>query len=75
MPLKNQDDYGTDSKGKKVVEYCRHCFQWGEFVEPEITMEKMIERVACSMIKDMGMDVDQAVNVAVTLIPKLKRWQ
>lgn len=75
MPIKGSDDCGTDFSGKKTMEYCKNCFQRGEFTEPDITMEKMIERVACRMVKDMGMDVNQAVNLSISLIPKLKRWQ
>lgn len=73
--MKNSEDYGTDFSGKKTMEYCKNCFQKGEFTEPDITIEKMVERVASRMMKDMGMEVKQAVDLAVELIPRLKRWQ
>jgi hypothetical protein len=75
MPVRHTEDCGTDSTGRRNMEYCKNCFQRGEFTEPDISMEKMIERVAIRMNKEMGMDVNEAVNLAVTLIPKLKRWQ
>ena len=37
-------DYGTNAYGSLNEEYCKDCFQNGEFTEPDITLEEMITR-------------------------------
>lgn len=74
MPMEKQEDFGTDADGSKSEDYCRFCFQRGEFTEPNITMEEMIDRVAAVMTTEVKMPEAQAKEVAKTSIPKLKRW-
>jgi hypothetical protein len=75
MPIRGNQDFGTDAAGNRTQEYCCKCYSKGCFTEPNMTLEKMILRVAKTMHETMGMEAHQAANVAVAVIPKLKRWQ
>ena len=44
-------DYGTNADGSLNDEYCKDCFQNGEFTEPDITLEEMITRKTKEMKK------------------------
>ncbi len=73
MPLLNKDDFGTNSDGSVNNEYCNFCCQNGNFTQPNITMEQMIEQVAGFMRK-MNM-TEQMVAISKLNIPTLKRWK
>ncbi|MEW6087148.1 MAG: zinc ribbon domain-containing protein [bacterium] len=75
MPLEGVDDYGTDTDGSKNNEYCCYCFQKGKFIEPNISMDEMIEKVTKYMVAQMKMMEFQAEKTVEKFIPKLKRWQ
>jgi len=75
MPIRGNSDCGTDAAGNRTQEYCCRCYAKGCFTEPNMTLEKMILRVAKTMHETMGLEAHQAANVAVAAIPKLKRWQ
>ena len=38
------EDFGTNSNGNQNQEYCRYCYQNGNFTDPDITVEQMIEK-------------------------------
>ena len=44
-------DYGTNADGSLNEEYCKDCFQNGEFTEPDITLEEMITRKTKEMME------------------------
>lgn len=44
-------DYGTNADGSLNDEYCKDCFQNGEFTEPDITLEEMITRKTKEMME------------------------
>ena len=44
MPLKHNDDFGTNQDGNKSQEYCFHCFQGGKFLDEGITLREKIEK-------------------------------
>ena len=67
--------YGTNADGSISEEYCKYCFENGEFREPKLTLDEMMGRSVANMIDDLKMDQDTAENLARTVIPKLKRWK
>jgi hypothetical protein len=74
MPLsKDAKGGGTNSDGGKSTEYCSNCYQKGQFVQPNITVDEMKERVKGKM-KEMHIPGFLAWFFAKD-IPKLKRWQ
>jgi len=73
MPMTKPEDFGTNSDGSQDQEYCRFCFQNGNFTEPNITMEQMIEK-STRLMKQMNISETQIEQIE-TFIPLLKRWQ
>ncbi len=74
IPLKNPVEFGTTAAGLRSKEYCIRCFQNGEFIEPDISLDDMVEKVASRMGSEVEISKEQAENIAKTLIPRLKRW-
>lgn len=75
MPLYNENDFGTNADGSKSNEYCHYCFKDGQFTDPSITVDQMIEKVSGMMAQMQGMPEDQARETAQNFIPQLKRWK
>ena len=75
MPMNKPEDFGINTNRSMSKEYCKFCFQNGKFTDPDITMQKMIEKVAGFMVTLEDMPEKEAKNLAKTTISKLKRWQ
>ena len=75
MPMHKPQDFGTNQDGSRNEDYCCYCWQKGEFTEPNITMDQMIDKVANMMARMQGISEDQAVEMCIHFIPKLKRWR
>ena len=74
MPLKRDErGGGTNADESKSTTYCSHCYQRGQFVLPDITVEQMQERVRQKM-SEMGFPRILA-GLFTRKIPKLERWQ
>ncbi len=74
MPLsKDTAGGGTNADGSKSHEYCSKCYAHGQFIEPNLTVDEMMEKVR-GKIRDMHFPSFLA-NVFAKGIPKLKRWQ
>lgn len=73
MPLKRDEmGGGTNADGSKNLEYCSHCYQSGQFTEPNLTSAKMMVKVKGKMAE---MHFPGFVSWFFTKdIPKLKRW-
>ncbi|MFC1655600.1 zinc ribbon domain-containing protein [Patescibacteria group bacterium] len=75
MPLKEDAHHGTNEDGSKNEEYCKFCYQDGDFTDAGISMEDKIEKIVQLAVSQMGMQEDEARAMANSIIPKLKRWQ
>ncbi|MEM2103001.1 MAG: zinc ribbon domain-containing protein [Candidatus Bathyarchaeia archaeon] len=75
MPMKKPEDFGTNADGSRNKDYCRFCFQKGEFTNPDATMEQMIDRAVEVMATKLGMQKTQAKTMASAFFPTLKRWR
>jgi hypothetical protein len=74
MPLKRDEKGGgTNEDGSKSAMYCSHCYQNGQFVLPNITVEQMQARVREKII-EFGMP-GLLAGIFTRKIPKLARWQ
>lgn len=73
MPLEKEEDKGTESNGNKSEKFCCFCYEKGTFTE-DLTLEQMIEKLV-SMAKEMGMTENEARNMAMEILPTLKRWE
>ena len=74
MPLKRDErGGGTNADGSRSTMYCSHCYQNGQFVLPDITVEQMQARVREKVI-EFGMPGFLA-GIFTRGIPKLARWR
>jgi hypothetical protein len=74
MPLLTPQVYGTQADDSKSNEYCMFCFKGGKFTDPDITMEEMIERTTRILADKSAISREQAKEIMLATIPKLKRW-
>ena len=70
-----RNDYGTNEDGSPNMDYCKDCFQNGEFTEPDITVNEMIIRHAKRMMKrNPDLREEEATGLLCNFLPNLKRW-
>ena len=67
--------YGTESDGRKSIDYCKYCYDKGAFTNPNCTLEEMIDIVADIMVKDFGFEAEDAKAQCNQGLPTLKRWK
>jgi hypothetical protein len=74
MPIiKDREKGGTNQDGTKSVLYCSHCFKAGQFTDPDITADEMVQKVK-DKLKDKNIPLFIA-TIFTKVIPHLKRWQ
>ena len=74
MPMEKPTDFGTEADGSASKDFCVFCYSNGSFIEPEITLEQMIDKVSRMMAKAMNVSEDEARAIAKVSVPALKRW-
>ena len=74
MPLTRPEDFGSTADGLRQNDYCSFCFDDGRFLQPDITIDQMIEFVMRPMIQSTGMTDVAARAVAEEMLPYLGRW-
>lgn len=74
MPMTQPGEFGTNADGNQNQEYCRYCFQDGQFTWPDATREDFTEKLV-GMADKMGMTAEQASAMAQSVLPTLKRWK
>ena len=66
-------DKGTDSDGTENPDYCKWCYDSGEFTSA--TMDEVIEESAPYLVQATGVSLDEAVSFMGALLPTLDRWK
>jgi len=74
MPMTKPEDFGTNADGSPSDEYCRYCFQSGEFTA-KLEMPEYIEMQIKIAVEKLGMPENKAREMAQNTIPNLKRWK
>jgi len=74
MLLKNDDFLGTEKDGSASENFCKFCYNQGEFVA-EMTMEDMINFCAPTVAEHDSIDVEEAKKLMEEVFPTLKRWE
>lgn len=75
MPLrKDLKGSGTNAHGKPSYKYCSHCYENGEFKQPDITLKEMQEKVR-GKIQEMGGIFKLFANYFAKKVTKLERWK
>lgn len=75
MPMRKDDDFGTDADGTANGEYCHFCYQKGRFTDEGISMEQKIDKLVKIAVSRMRIPEKKARAVAEDLIPRLGRWR
>ena len=65
---------GTNTDGTPSGEYCKFCYAEGGFLEPNLTMDGMIQKSIKYMMKDIQVSEERAEVMANATVPGLKRW-
>ena len=75
MPIPEDELHGTEADGSKSADYCKYCYDHGDFTAKGMTMDEFIEATAPMEAKALGVSLDEAVSLMATLLPHLKRWR
>ena len=75
MPMGDTNEmYGNKKDGSKSNDYCKYCYDKGDFTA-NITMDEMIEFCVPHMAStESGMKEEDARNMMKMFFPTLKRW-
>lgn len=74
MPL-GDGFFGTEKDQSETQEFCKFCYQDGEYVQPDTTVEAMIQMSVDNMMTELEYDEAYARELASQFIPTLKRWK
>jgi len=75
MPLRTEEFLGTNKDGTVSGEYCKYCYENGEYVQ-SCTMDEMIDFCAGPMVEhNEGMTKEGAIAAMKSFFPQLKRWK
>lgn len=75
MPFsKDPKGSGTNADGQPSHKYCSFCYENGEFLQPDITVEEM-QTFVKSKLKEMGGFMKLFAGFFTKRIPKLERWK
>jgi len=75
MPMKKAIDFGLGADGLRVNDYCHFCFDHGDFTEPGLTREAMIDQCVGFMTRQTFTPEAEARLLMSSVIPALKRWR
>lgn len=76
MPMGETDEmYGTEKDGSISKDYCKYCYDKGEFLA-DCTMEEMIEFCIPPVLEaNPEMTAEKARSMMQEWFPNLKRWK
>jgi len=74
MPI-HVGNFGTNASGSMNFEYCNICFQKGAFTDMDMTCANMIKQTTSRMIQELGMNEQEAHELAIEIVPRMKRWR
>lgn len=73
MPMNEEKIFGTEKDEGKSREYCVYCYEKGEFKQPNMTVEDMID-LCVPFMKEDGKSEEEARTILTNFLPTLKRW-
>lgn len=73
MPIDNENILGKNSDGSINYDYCKYCYDNGEFID-KVPMEEYI--LMCSQYgSQAGMSNEEMKKHCEKIFPTLKRWK
>ncbi|MBQ3106323.1 MAG: TipAS antibiotic-recognition domain-containing protein [Eggerthellaceae bacterium] len=75
MPIPEVGLRGTEADGSASADFCKFCYDHGDFTAQGVTMDEFIEATAPMEAEALGVSLDEAVSLMATLLPHLKRWR
>lgn len=68
--------HGTESNGEESKIYCELCYSQGEFIEPDITFDQMLERGIKGLEEKEGSNFKKKIMIKYypKMLKKLDRW-
>ena len=73
MPMDYETLFGTNADGSKNPDYCKYCYEKGEFLQ-KVTMDEYIEMMV-PFAAQANMTGDQMREYCTAVFPTLKRWK
>jgi len=76
MPMGPTDElYGTEKAGGKSEDYCKFCYENGEFID-DCTMEQMMKIcIDLNIAYNEFLQPEDAQKLVEGFFPSLKRWK
>lgn len=75
MPITDPELHGTEHDGHASEDYCKYCYQDGEFTAKDVNMDEFIEATADMEAQALNISREEAVSLMATLLPHLDRWR
>lgn len=75
MPIPDEALHGTEADGSASADFCKYCYDHGDFTAQGVTMDEFIEATAQMEADALGISREEAVSLMATLLPHLKRWR
>ena len=72
MPLDSPSMLGSEKDGSASHDYCKYCYQNGEFTSPGVTLAEWKDRLT-KIMKDKNLP-ENIGEATLKLLPTLKRW-
>lgn len=72
MPIESNDVYGTNKDGSINLDYCKYCYQNGEFLN-KVSMEEYID-MCVTYASQANMTQEEMKEYLTKVLPTLKRW-
>lgn len=75
MPIDKDEMLGTNGDGSLNNEYCKYCFQHGEWTNPSISFDEMKLKCINILAEKTKMPPFIATAIVSNHLPSLKRWK
>jgi len=75
MTINDTKMAGSNADSTLSKEYCVFCYKNGEFTEPNITLEEMIDKCAMIWSQQQNSSEEELKEEIKKSFPNLKRWK
>lgn len=72
LPIDDPELRGTEWDGSKSYDYCKYCYQQGEFTRPSLTLDEMKSHMM-KLMDNQNLS-ERTIHQALKRMPHLLRW-